>query len=91
MAADGRVDGRGSSAASMTASRSAVLSSKTRKMVPSAMPAAWAISRVVTAAPCSRKSGRVAATIGRPPLLERQRRRPHPSLDLGHRSRSYHE
>ena len=55
--------GAGSSAASMTASSNAVLSSKTRKMVPSAMPAACAISRVVTAAPCSRKSGRVAATI----------------------------
>ena len=52
-----------SSAASMTASSNADLSSKTRKIVPSAIPAASAISRVVTAAPCSRKRGTVAATI----------------------------
>ena len=41
----------------MTAS----LSGKTRKIVPSAMPAAAAISRVVTAFPWSQTSGMAAA------------------------------
>ena len=39
------------------------MSAKTRKIVPSAIPAAWAISRVVTAAPWARKRGSVAATM----------------------------
>src|SRR5690606_12984691 len=39
------------------------LSGKTRKMVPSATPAASAICRVVTAVPCLRTSGTVAARI----------------------------
>ena len=77
-----------SSAASMTASSSAVLSSKTRKIVPSAIPAACAISRVVTAAPCSRNRGRVAAMMAERRSWKRQRRGPHPSLDLGHRRAS---
>jgi len=37
------------------------LSGKTRKMVPSATPAAWAICRVLTAVPCSMSSGMVAS------------------------------
>ena len=39
------------------------LSAKTRKIVPSAMPAASAICRLVTRSPCSSSSGSVAATI----------------------------
>ena len=48
---------------SATANSSAFLSGKTRKMVPSAMPAASAICRVVTRPPCSAYSGAAAATI----------------------------
>ena len=52
-----------SNAASTTAAIRLSLSGKTRKIVPSAMPAASAICRVVTAAPCASSSGNVAATI----------------------------
>ena len=44
------------------------LSGKTRKMVPSAMPAASAIWRVVSLAPCSISSGMVADDDGGPTL-----------------------
>ena len=47
----------------MTASMSASLPANTRKMVPSAIPAASAMSWVVTISPCSRSRGRVAAMI----------------------------
>ena len=47
----------------MTASMSASLLAKTRKMVPSAIPAASAMSWVVTISPCSSSSGNVAAMI----------------------------
>ena len=47
----------------MTAAMTSSLSAKARKMVPSAMPAASAIWRLVTRSPCSRSSGRAAATI----------------------------
>ena len=57
------VYGAGSSTLPTTASITASLSGKTRKMVPSAMPAASAISRVVTAAPWSQTSGIAAATM----------------------------
>ena len=53
--------GEGSTACSITAAITASLSSKTRKMVPSAIPAASAICRVVTISACSSSSGRVAA------------------------------
>ena len=52
-----------SSAASTTAAISDSLSGKTRKIVPSAMPAASAIWRVVSAAPWASSSGRVASTM----------------------------
>ena len=55
--------GPGSTMAATAASTSSSLSAKTRKIVPSAMPAASAIWRVVTARPCSFSSGTVAATI----------------------------
>ena len=71
--------GAGSSAASITASSRVVLSSKTRKMVPSAMPAAWAISRVVSAGPLLQEEREGGGDDRRPPLLERQGRRPYPS------------
>ena len=58
-----------SNAASTTASIRRSLSGKTRKIVPSAMPAASAIWRVVTAAPCASSSGSVAATISARALL----------------------
>ncbi len=43
----------GSNSASRTASKSSSLDANARKIVPSAMPAASAISRVVVAWPCS--------------------------------------
>ncbi len=52
-----------SSAASTTAAMSDSLSGKTRKMVPSAIPAASAIWRVVSAVPCASSSGSVASTM----------------------------
>src|SRR6476659_8374662 len=52
-----------SRAASTTAAMSVSLSGKTRKIVPSAMPAASAIWRVVSAAPWARRSGSVASTM----------------------------
>ena len=55
--------GAGSRAASTIASRTSFLSAKTRKIVPSAIAAACAISRVVIAPPWSRKMGSAAATI----------------------------
>ena len=50
---------------------SSSLVSKARKTVPSAMPAAAAISFVVTAAPDSRRSGMVALDDGIASLLGR--------------------
>ena len=50
-----------------------LLGAKTRKMVPSAMPAASAICRVVTSRPCSRSSGRVDVDEGGAPLVGRHR------------------
>ena len=58
-----RSTGSGSKACSRAASISDSLSGKTRKMVPSAMPAASAIWRVVTMAPSAISSGMVAATM----------------------------
>ena len=55
--------GPGSRIVATAASTSSSLSENTRKMVPSAMPAASAICRVVSARPCSLSSGTVAATI----------------------------
>ena len=55
--------GAGSRTSAITATSSESLSSKTRKIVPSAMPAASAISRVVTVAPRRQTSGLAAATI----------------------------
>ena len=49
--------------ASTTAAISSSLSAKTRKIVPSAMPAASAIWRVVTISPCSSSSGSIASMI----------------------------
>ena len=53
--------GAGSRTLATAALITASLSGKTRKIVPSAMPAASAISRVVTAAPWSQTSGMAAA------------------------------
>ena len=66
---DRRECGRGSKARSVTARISASLSSKTRKIVPSATSAASAIWRVVTPAPCPSTSGNVALI--RPPAAAR--------------------
>ena len=55
--------GAGSKAASTAASIRDSLSGKTRKMVPSAMPAASAICRVVTADAVVEQQGTVAATM----------------------------
>ena len=52
---------------------SASLSGKTRKIVPSAMPAASAISRVVTPVPCSQHQRQRRPHDRRPPLGGRQR------------------
>ena len=52
-----------SSAASTTAAISDSLSGKTRKIVPSAIPAASAIWRVVIAVPWASRSGSVASTM----------------------------
>ena len=54
---------------SATAKSSAFLSGKTRKMVPSAMPAASAICRVVTRPPCSAYSGSRRRDDRRPPVV----------------------
>src|SRR3954452_4002822 len=54
--------GDGSNALAIAASMRSFLVGKTRKIVPSATPAASAISRVLTSVPCSRTSGRGAAT-----------------------------
>ena len=61
MAAISANAGAGSNARSVTARMSASLSSKTRKIVPSATAAASAICRVVTPGPCQSTSGKVAA------------------------------
>ena len=63
MAESAASSGSGSSAASITAAMTSSLSAKARKMVPSAIPAASAIWRLVTRSPCSISSGSVAATI----------------------------
>ena len=63
MSRSARTYGSGSRTLSTTARTTASLSGKTRKIVPSAMPAASAISRVVTAAPWSQTSGTAAAMI----------------------------
>ena len=55
--------GPGSNAASVAAQISASLLGKTRKIVPSATPAASAIWRVETWAPCWRISARVEPTM----------------------------
>ncbi len=63
MASSGRRSTALSNADSTTASIRDSLSGKTRKMVPSAIPAASAIWRVVTVEPWARSSGSVAAMI----------------------------
>ena len=63
MASTASWNGMGSKAASTAACRTACLSGKTRKIVPSAMSAASAICRVLIASPCSSSSGTVAATM----------------------------
>ena len=63
MARSSSTSGAGSSTLATAALITASLSGKTRKIVPSAMPAASAISRVVTAAPWSQTSGTAAATM----------------------------
>ena len=68
--------GSGSKAVSTAASMSDSLSGKTRKIVPSAMPAASAIWRVVTPAPCSISSGMVADTMAARRSTGRQRSGP---------------
>ena len=54
--------GPGSSTVAIAVWISASLSGNTRKIVPSATPAASAICRVVTLTPCSATKGSVAAT-----------------------------
>ena len=56
-------NGPASNSASSTASKSSSLVGNTRKIVPSAMPAASATSFVVVRRPCSISSGRVAVMI----------------------------
>ena len=68
----------GSKARAIVASMSSSLDSKTRKIVPSATPAASAINRVVTFRPCSWSSGRVTVIRALPPLFRRHRPRPLP-------------
>ena len=69
-------------ASSAAASIRLRLSGKTRKIVPSAMPAAWAISRVVTSLPAldqqrqQRRDDRLAAVVGRQGTGTRRHRPP---------------
>ena len=63
IAAISMATGPGSSTAATAASISSSLSAKTRKIVPSAMPAASAIWRVVIERPSRLSSGTVAATM----------------------------
>ena len=58
-----------SNASSTTASISASLVAKTRKIVPSAMPAASAIWRVLTSRPHCSSSGSVRRQDGGPPFV----------------------
>ena len=69
-------NGPWSSAASSVASSSSSLSAKTRKIVPSAMPAAHAICLVVIASPCSASKWAHGFDDRRAPFLGRKRRRP---------------